>query len=209
MDMDLRTMIERFFAAELSVEEEQALCRYLIDNEVPVELQKDKHAIIALCGMEMDDKLPQGATERLESMLDSLDCENEKENCVTSEPVTTEKKRILKVPRLVWAPVAAAVILLLLVRSVSWESLLSADSAPVAKAVTDNVSRTAGLTPELLAAIELDESEEDTFDNPEEAMQCAKVAFGRLCLAINTTQNNAKEIAVGISNMINGVSYKK
>ena len=36
--------------------------------------------------------------------------------------------------------------------------------------------------------------EQDTFDNPEEAMECVRSAFGELFLAVNTTRQNALEI---------------
>ena len=69
----LKDMIERFFNAELTVEEEQALCRYLCENEVPTEFREDKEAIIALCGEPEEVELPEGAAERLEEMLDGLE----------------------------------------------------------------------------------------------------------------------------------------
>ena len=66
-EKELKRLIERFFDAEMTVEEERALCRYLRDNDVPTELRKDKDAIIALCGEPADVQLPVGAMERLET----------------------------------------------------------------------------------------------------------------------------------------------
>ena len=52
-DKDLKKMIEKFFNAELSIEEERELCGYLCLHDVPEGLRKDKEAIIALCGDEL------------------------------------------------------------------------------------------------------------------------------------------------------------
>ena len=48
----LRTMIESFFEATLTADEERELCSYLRGNDVPAELHKDKEAILALCSDE-------------------------------------------------------------------------------------------------------------------------------------------------------------
>ena len=70
----LKEWMERFFLAELTVDEERELCQYLCANEVPAELRKDKEVIIALCGTpEEDIARPEGAAERLEEMLDGLE----------------------------------------------------------------------------------------------------------------------------------------
>ena len=71
-EKDLVLRIEQFFNAELSVEEECELCRYLSENEVPSGLRKDKEAILMLCGYGMDVELPAGAQERIEAMIDAL-----------------------------------------------------------------------------------------------------------------------------------------
>jgi hypothetical protein len=38
------------------------------------------------------------------------------------------------------------------------------------------------------------DTERDTFDNPEDAMRCLEAAFNDISLAVNSTQNNLKEI---------------
>lgn len=38
----LRMMIEQFFDAVLTAQEERELCRYLRENDVPSELRRDK-----------------------------------------------------------------------------------------------------------------------------------------------------------------------
>ncbi|MBQ5617247.1 MAG: hypothetical protein IIU90_05775, partial [Bacteroidaceae bacterium] len=97
-EKELKIMIERFFDAELTIDEERALCRYLRDNDVPAELRKDKDAAIALCGEPTDVQLPVGAMERLEALIDGL--EPQKEQCITDSAVAVEKKkRLLKIPR--------------------------------------------------------------------------------------------------------------
>ena len=71
-EKDLVIRIEQFFNAELSVEEERELCRYLSENEVPAELRKDKEAILLLCGHGVEGEVPAGAQERIEAMIDAL-----------------------------------------------------------------------------------------------------------------------------------------
>ena len=46
-DMKLKLMIEQFFDAVLTAEEERELCRYLRENDVPSELRRDKEVILA------------------------------------------------------------------------------------------------------------------------------------------------------------------
>ena len=69
----LKEWMERFFLAELTMDEERELYQYLCANEVPAELRKDREVILALCSTaEEDIELPEGAAERLEAMLDGL-----------------------------------------------------------------------------------------------------------------------------------------
>lgn len=42
----LRMMIEQFFDAVLTAQEERELCRYLRENDVPSELRRDKEVIL-------------------------------------------------------------------------------------------------------------------------------------------------------------------
>ena len=42
----LRMMIEPFFDAVLTAQEERELCRYLRENDVPSELRRDKEVIL-------------------------------------------------------------------------------------------------------------------------------------------------------------------
>ena len=43
----LRMMIEQFFDAVLTAQEERELCRYLRENDVPSELRRDKEVLLA------------------------------------------------------------------------------------------------------------------------------------------------------------------
>lgn len=167
--MDLTNRIEQFFDGTLTFEEEQELYLYLCSNEVPPALQRDKEAIMALCADTNDYTLPAGAAERLSAMLDAL---NEEQH-----PIIAGKKqpsvsagRLKMIPINVWRYVAvAAGVALVITFSVATMQQLSQDEYTVAY-------------------------EQDTFDNPEEAMECAKSALGELFLAMNTTRQNAKEI---------------
>ena len=171
-EKELKIMIERFFDAELTIDEERALCRYLRDNDVPAELRKDKDAVIALCGEPADVQLPIGAMERLESMLDGL--EPQQEQCITDSAVAVEKKkRLLKIPR--YAAVAATAVAMVVMAYIfiPSENLSSPES-----------------TEELMTEI----YEEDTFDNPEDAMRCVQMAFANVQHAVTATQMNVSEI---------------
>lgn len=169
---ELGRIIERFFAAELTVDEERALCRYLRDNDVPAELRKDKDAVIALCGEPADVQLPIGAMERLEALIDGL--EPQQEQCITDSAVAVEKKkRLLKIPR--YAAVAATAVAMVVMAYIfiPSENLSSPES-----------------TEELMTEI----YEEDTFDNPEDAMRCVQMAFANVQHAVTATQMNVSEI---------------
>ena len=171
-EKELKIMIERFFDAELTVDEERALCRYLRDNDVPAELRKDKDAVIALCGEPADVQLPIGAMERLESMLDGL--EPQQEPYIADNAVAVEKKkRLLKIPR--YAAVAATAVAMVVMAYIfiPSENLSSPES-----------------TEELMTEI----YEEDTFDNPEDAMRCVQMAFANVQHAVTATQMNVSEI---------------
>ena len=171
----LKDLIERFFNAELSAEEEREFCRYLRENDVPAELRKDKEAVIALCSTDDEIILPAGAEVRLEAMLDEL--ETEKPHGTGKEELQhVEKRRLLKIPRcIVYSAVAAAVVVMAYI-------LFVVNDITVVE------------TPSAVVA----EVEEDTFDNPEEAMQCMKLAFKDMLLAVNVSQMNAIEIGTEI-----------
>ena len=188
----LRDMIERFFNAELTAEEELLLCRFLYANEVPVELRKDKEAIIALCGMYEEIALPEGAAERLESMLDGLEEMKTHLNPLRATLVTPPPcGHPLYKQRGSWA------------RSFL---LRAACAAAVVVAVFlaipygDDKHTDEGTT---LAMV--DDVDKDTFDNPEEAMQCFMEVYNDIMLAMNTARDNTHEVhqALTQSVMIN------
>ena len=170
----LKEWMERFFLAELTVDEERELYQYLCANEVPAELRKDKEVIIALCGTpEEDIALPEGAAERLEAMLDGL----EKMRTHLNPPCEGGLKKVR--PRYT------------LPRREGWGGSFLLRAACVASVV---VALFVAL-PDRVAEPLLSETyeEEDTFDNPEEAMQCLMAAYGDIQYAMNTTQRHTQE----------------
>lgn len=180
----LKEMMERFFDAELTAEEERALCRWLLENDVPAELLKDKEVIIALCGDDADIALPAGAVQRLETMLDGL-AEEQQRFVADTECVAGGGKLRFIIPRpAVRVAVVAAAVLLALFVTVS-----GYDSAGKQTDAVDDY--TAGLT------------EEDTFDNPEDALRCFKVACGDMLLAMNAVRNNTCEIGDVLEKTVN------
>ena len=170
----LKEWMERFFLAELTVDEERELCQYLCANEVPAELRKDKEVIIALCSTaEEDIELPEGAAERLEAMLDGLEEMKTHLNPSCEGGLEAPPRRRTLPHREGWigssllrAACVAGVVVALFV------------------ALPDRVAE-----PLLSETYE----EEDTFDNPEEAMQCLLAAYGDIQYAMNTTQHHTQE----------------
>ena len=170
----LKEWMERFFLAELTMDEERELCQYLCANEVPAELRKDKEVIIALCSTaEEDIELPEGAAERLEEMLDGL----EKMRTHLNPPCEGGLKKVR--PRYT------------LPHREGWGGSFLLRAACVASVV---VALFVAL-PDRVAEPLLSEAyeEEDTFDNPEEAMQCLLAAYGDIQYAMNTTQHHTQE----------------
>ena len=170
----LKEWMERFFLAELTVDEERELYQYLCANEVPAELRKDKEVIIALCGTpEEDIELPEGAAERLEEMLDGL----EEMRTHLNPPCEGGLKKVR--PRYT------------LPRREGWGGSFLLRAACVAGVA---VALFVAL-PDRVAEPLLSETyeEEDTFDNPEEAMQCLLAAYGDIQYAMNATQRHTQE----------------
>ena len=170
----LKEWMERFFLAELTMDEERELYQYLCANEVPAELRKDKEVIIALCGtLEEDIALPEGAAERLEAMLDGL----EEMKTHLNPPCEGGLKKVR--PRYT------------LPHREGWGGSFLLRAACVAGVV---VALFVAL-PDRVAEPLLSETyeEEDTFDNPEEAMQCLLAAYGDIQYAMNATQRHTHE----------------
>lgn len=179
----LKEMMERFFDAELTAEEERALYRWLRENDVPAELRKDKEAIIALCSVDADIALPAGAVQRLETMLDGL---AEEQELLVSDAgcIAGEGKQRFMIPRpVIRAAVAAAVLLAIFMAIPGYDNVGGQTDVP-------NVCM-AELT------------EEDTFDNPEDAMRCFKVACADMLLAMNAVRNNTCEIGDVLEKTVN------
>ena len=165
----LRIMIERYFDAELTVEEERGLYHYLCNNDVPSELRKDKEAIIALCSNVVDVELPVGAMARLDAMLDEQVSQHECDDTV----VANGKKSILNKPRyIISVAIAAAVVVMAYIL------------VPAENIVLDETG--GGQIAEIY--------EEDTFDNPEDAIQCLKMAIGDMQHATAIAHANTRKI---------------
>ena len=180
----LRDWIERFFAAELTMAEERELYRYLCENEVPTEFREDKEAIIALCGEPEEVELPEGAAQRLEAMLDELEEMQTRLNPPCEERVEGTRPRYSLPPRKGWggsillrAACAAAVVAVLFL-VIPYGSNKYADEKA------------------MLAMV--DDVDKDTFDNPEEAMQCLMAAYGDMMLAVNTARDNTREACLSL-----------
>ena len=168
----LKDMIERFFNAELTVEEEQALCRYLCENEVPTEFREDKEAIIALCGEPEEVELPEGAAQRLEAMLDELEEMQTRLNPPCEEGAEGTRPRYSLPPRKGWGAFLLRAACVAGVAVALFLALPDSKDAPMLAEVYE---------------------EEDTFDTPEEAMQCLMAAYGDMMYAMNTARDNTRE----------------
>ena len=187
----LKEWMERFFLAELTMDEERELYQYLCANEVPAELRKDREVILALCSTaEEDIELPEGAAERLEAMLDGL--KEMKEESLRASLVTPPpyghplyKQRgseggLEAPPRRRTLP-----------HREGWGgSFLLRAACVVGVAIALFVMLPDRVTEPLLTEVY---EEEDTFDNPEEAMQCLMAAYGDIQYAMNATQRHTHE----------------
>ena len=170
----LRDRIERFFNAELTLDEERELYRYLCENEVPTELRKDKEAIIALCGgIDKEVKLPEGATQRLETMLDGLE-----EMQTRLIPHNEEESKGTN-PRYILPP------------RKGWGSFLLRAACVAGMAVALFLALPDSKDEPTLAEVY---EEEDTFATPEEAMQCFMAAYEDVMFAMNTARDNTREV---------------
>ena len=172
-DKQLKDWMERFFDAELTVDEERELYRYLCANEVSAELRKDRAVILALCStMEEDIELPEGAAERLEAMLDGLEKMRTHLNPPCEGGLEAPHHRHFLPPRK------------------EWSTFLLRAACVVGVAVALFLVLPEGKDKPLLAEVY---EEEDTFDNPEEAMKCLLAAYGDIRYAMNTTQRHTYE----------------
>ena len=173
-DKQLKDWMERFFDAELTVDEERELYRYLCANEVPAELRKDREVILALCSTaEEDIELPEGSAERLEALLDGL----EEMRTHLNPPCEGGLKKVR--PRYT------------LPHREGWGGSFLLRAACVAGvAIALFVMLPDRVAEPLLTEVY---EEEDTFDNPEEAMQCLMAAYGDIQYAMNATQRHTHE----------------
>ena len=186
-DKQLKDWMERFFDAELTVDEERELYRYLCANEVSAELRKDREVILALCSTaEEDIELPEGAAERLEAMLDGLEADAKGVPVTTAAGLSVQRSifHALWSKYLLRAACAAAVVVAVF----------------LAIPYGDDKHTDEGTT---LAMV--DDVDKDTFDNPEEAMQCFMEVYNDIMLAMNTARDNTHEVhqALTQSVMIN------
>ena len=184
-DKQLKDWMERFFDAELTVDEERELYRYLCANEVSAELRKDREVILALCSTaEEDIELPKGAVERLEAMLDGLEEMRTHLNPPCEGGLKKVRPRYTLPHREGWggsfllrAACAAAVVAIVFL-AIPYGDNNHTDEATVL-AMVDDVDK-------------------DTFDNPEEAMQCLMAAYGDMMLAVNTARDNTREACLSL-----------
>lgn len=180
----LRTMIESFFEATLTADEERELCSYLRDNDVPAELRKDKEAILALCSDESVEVSSTEAFARLEAMIDALETEQQPQTIERQQVPENDKGKIRKIPRYIWQGVAAAAVFILCFF------------------ILTNIEQEQ--TSELIAMVE-----EDTFDTPEEAFECTKESFEFVLLAVNSANRSRREINDVIEQSINALNKKE
>ena len=177
----LKDWIEHFFNAELTMDEERELYRYLCENEVPTEFREDKEAIIALCGEPEEVELPEGAAQRLEAMLDELEEMQTRLNPPCEERVEGTRPRYSLPPRK------------------GWGAFLLRAACVAGVAVALFLALPEDQDKPLLAEVS---EEEDTFDTPEEAMQCFMAAYDDIMFAMNTARDNTREAHQALSQSV-------
>ena len=193
----LKEWMERFFLAELTVDEERELYQYLCANEVPAELRKDREVILALCSTaEEDIELPEGAAERLEAMLDGLEeMKTHHKECCSAALLVGDKSPVVATDAHSRRPckggLEAPPRRRTLPHREGWGgSFLLRAACVVGVAIALFVMLPDRVTEPLLTEVY---EEEDTFDNPEEAMQCLMAAYGDIQYAMNATQRHTHE----------------
>ena len=194
----LKEWMERFFLAELTMDEERELYQYLCANEVPAELRKDREVILALSSTaEEDIELPEGAAERLEAMLDGLKEMKEEVQILLNSPSVhrggarraeaLQAKRVetphqfldarsfttFRMTKVLLRAACAAAVVAIVFLAIPYGDNKHTDEATVLTMV--------------------DDVDKDTFDNPEEAMQCLMAAYGDIQYAMNATQRHTHE----------------
>jgi hypothetical protein len=196
-DKQLKDWMERFFDAELTVDEERELYRYLCANEVSAELRKDREVILALCStMEEEIELPEGAAERLEAMLDGLEeMKTHHKECCSAALLVGDKSPVVATDAHSRRPckggLEAPPRRRTLPHREGWGGSFLLRAACVAGvAIAFFVMLPDRVTEPLLTEVY---EEEDTFDNPEEAMQCLMAAYGDIQYAMNATQRHTHE----------------
>ena len=176
-DKQLKDWMERFFDAELTVDEERELYRYLCANEVSAELRKDREVILALYSTaEEDIELPEGAVERLEAILDGLEKMKNEVQILPNSPSVHRGGRsftTFRMTKVLLRAACAASVVAVLFLVIPYGSNKYADEKA------------------MLAMV--DDVDKDTFDTPEEAMQCLMAAYGDMMLAVNTARDNTRE----------------
>jgi hypothetical protein len=176
----LKEWMGRFFLAELTMDEERELYQYLCANEVPAELRKDREVILALCSTaEEDIELPEGAAERLEAMLDGLEEMKTHLNPPCEGGLKKVRPRYTLPHREGWggsfllrAACAAAVVAVLFLVIPYGINKYADEKAMLAM---------------------VDDVDKDTFDTPEEAMECLMAAYEDIMFAMNTARDNTRE----------------
>lgn len=98
--MDIRLMVEKFFDASTTADEERELYRFLCENDVPADMQQDKKSILALMQYPDEGQTPEDLALRLEHAID-MACERE--------------RKVFKIPGIAWTAVAAAVCIALVI----------------------------------------------------------------------------------------------
>ena len=214
----LKEWMERFFLAELTMDEERELYQYLCANEVPAELRKDREVILALCSTaEEDIELPEGAAERLEAMLDGLEEMKEEVQILPNSPSVHSERSLQRVASMASRAERGECSALhdgvegarragalqakrvetphqfLDARSFTtfrMTKVLLRAACVVGVAIALFVMLPDRVTEPLLTEVY---EEEDTFDNPEEAMQCLMAAYGDIQYAMNATQRHTHE----------------
>jgi hypothetical protein len=110
-------------------------------------------------------------------MLDGL--EKMKEELETDDTVISkESGKIFKIHRLFLRAACAAAVVAIVFLAIPYGDNKHTDEAT------------------MLAMV--DDVDKDTFDNPEEAMQCLMAAYGDMMLAVNTARDNTREACLSL-----------
>lgn len=107
--MDIKTLIEKYYEATITAEEERCLYDYLHNNDVPQSMANDKELILAMCPDVLSADRSCGFEQRISDFISELDTKENEAN-KNGRRLVAVRRRFLGLPFKFWTVSAAAFI---------------------------------------------------------------------------------------------------